>query len=83
MTRTNGDEATTPRVENEMRPSTEACRGLTSSPNTRSPDVHTPDTLGTCWGMNGRRYVAQVGCSPVRAWGPSREVVLPFEKPEV
>lgn len=28
LTRTNGSEETRPRVENEMRPSTEACRGL-------------------------------------------------------
>lgn len=48
VTRTNGDEETTPRVEKEMRPNTEACRGLTSSPNTRYPEVHTPDTLGPC-----------------------------------
>lgn len=67
LTRTNGGEETTPRVENEMRPSREACTGLTSSPNTKFPDVHTPGALGMCWGMNGRRYVAQVGWSPVRA----------------
>lgn len=73
---------TAPRVDSEMRPSTDAWREPMSSPNSRYPGVYTPSTWGTRWGMGGD-MVAWVSWGPGEGLSTKQRLALPFEKLEL